>query len=243
MAFVNIAELKDSVTPMTDYYPGWTPLEGKPAMKTYVISTSANGTMEAGYWECEPGKFHVKLSAFEFLCILEGKAIITPTGGKPVHISAGSAVSCENGFEGTWEVVEKIRKFWSVQAKSKSNVVFPHTNSIVLINPGVNFVTPITENLEGWTPVDGNPKMKTYILKEVRDKTVMSGYWECTPGTYKVKADEYEFLKLIEGKIIITPKGGKPVVVVAGEAATMEKGFEGTWTITQKVKKFWMARL
>jgi len=249
MAVVNLAARKDSVTPMKENYPGWNPIEGDPKMETFVISTAANGTMESGYWECTPGKFQVKNSAFEFLCILEGKAVITPKNGNPVTIRAGDAVSIEKEFEGTWEIVEKIRKFWSVRLEScvsekdATKMKFDSANSVTVINPLVETVKPITENLPGWDPIKGDPKMQTYILNDARDKTMESGYWECTPGKFHVKGNEYEFLSLIEGKAIITPKVGEPVTLQAGDAVVVEKGFVGTWEIIEKIRKFWLVRL
>ena len=47
----------------------------------------------------------------------------------------------------------------------------------------------------------------------------------------------YEFVHLIAGKIIITPDGGAPVTVVAGDAFVVEKDFKGTWEIVEAVRK------
>merc|ERR1719192_2864053 len=71
----------------------------------------------------------------------------------------------------------------------------------------------------------------------------MSGYWECTPGKYDVKYTAYEYLRVIEGKMIITPKDGDAITVVAGDAVAIEKEFEGTWEVVEKVRKFWSFRV
>ncbi|MCA3458498.1 MAG: cupin domain-containing protein [Rhodobacter sp.] len=53
----------------------------------------------------------------------------------------------------------------------------------------------------------------------------------------------YEFVHLIEGRIVITPDGGTPVTVVAGDAFVVEKDFKGTWKIEEKVRKHFDFRL
>jgi uncharacterized cupin superfamily protein len=42
---------------------------------------------------------------------------------------------------------------------------------------------------------------------------------------------------LIKGRIVITPDGGTPVTVQAGDAFVVEKDFKGTWKIEEDVRK------
>ena len=72
---------------------------------------------------------------------------------------------------------------------------------------------------------------------------MISGYWEATPGTFHVTYTSYEFVHLIEGKVTITPDGGKAVTVAAGDAFVVEKEFKGTWKIEEKVRKHFAIRL
>ena len=41
----------------------------------------------------------------------------------------------------------------------------------------------------------------------------------------------------IAGRIVITPDGGTPVIVQAGDAFVVEADFKGTWKIEQAVRK------
>ncbi len=101
---------------------------------------------------------------------------------------------------------------------------------------------PITDNLEGWTVVDGNPSMKTWVQAN-SDGTMLSGIWEATPGTYHATYKAYEFVHLISGRIIITPDGGKPVIVQSGDAFVVESNFKGTWKIEESVRKHFDIKL
>ena len=42
---------------------------------------------------------------------------------------------------------------------------------------------------------------------------------------------------MLEGRIVITPDGGTPVTVKAGDAFVVESNFKGTWKIEEKVRK------
>jgi uncharacterized cupin superfamily protein len=79
--------------------------------------------------------------------------------------------------------------------------------------------------------------MKTWALHTSSDGSMVSGYWEATPGTYHATYTAYEFVHMIAGKIIITPDGGTPVTVTAGDAFVVEADFKGTWEIIEAVRK------
>ena len=104
-------------------------------------------------------------------------------------------------------------------------------------------VTPIETDLDGWRKIEGNPTMKTWIEYTSGDQTMICGWWEATPGTYRASYAAWEFVHLIEGRITITPDGGPAKEVSPGEAFIIEKGFEGTWKIHEKVLKHFAIKL
>jgi uncharacterized protein len=103
--------------------------------------------------------------------------------------------------------------------------------------PAQDTVIPSDATLDGWIVTAGNPSMKTWVLHTSADGTMMSGIWECTPGTYHATYTAYEYVVLITGRIVITPDGGTPVTVSAGDAFVVEKDFKGTWKIEEHVRK------
>ena len=115
-------------------------------------------------------------------------------------------------------------------------------NSLVKL-PDINTVAPITDNLDGWTIQDGKPEMSTWILNTSNDGSMISGYWEATPGTYYAVYSEYEFVHVLEGKVIITPDGCESVILVAGDTFVVEADFKGTWEIIQTVRKYFDIKL
>ena len=104
-------------------------------------------------------------------------------------------------------------------------------------------VTPITDNLDGWVVTEGVPTMKTWILYTSHDESMISGYWEATPGSYHATYTDYEFVHIIAGKLIITADGESPVELGAGEAFVVEPGFKGTWQIIEPIRKHFDIKL
>ena len=96
---------------------------------------------------------------------------------------------------------------------------------------------PDTSDLDGWVVVEGSPSMRTWALHTNSDGSMLSGVWEATPGTYHATYSAYEFVHMISGRIVITPDGGLPVTVQAGDAFVVEANFKGTWEIQEPVRK------
>ena len=76
------------------------------------ILFSGNG-MLAGVWECTPGGWDtVDRPATEAMLFLAGRARITTAGCDPVVFQAGDTFVLPKGWNGRWEVLETVRKFF-----------------------------------------------------------------------------------------------------------------------------------
>lgn len=53
------------------------------------------------------------------------------------------------------------------------------------------------------------------------------------PWTYEVEETCY----FLEGKVVVTPDGGAPVEVGAGDLVTFPRGMRCTWKVTRPVRK------
>lgn len=102
---------------------------------------------------------------------------------------------------------------------------------------------PMLTDLDGWTKIEGLPTMKTWVQHTSADGSVISGTWEATPGTWHARYAFYEFVHLIEGRIVITPDGGEAVTLTPGDAFVVEPGFTGTWRIEAPVRKHFCIKL
>ena len=67
-----------------------------------------------GTWECEPGKLKLLLSVTEFCHIIKGHWILTSDDGVVTEIKAGDSFAFPKGWSGTSEVVETVRKVFTI---------------------------------------------------------------------------------------------------------------------------------
>jgi uncharacterized protein len=102
---------------------------------------------------------------------------------------------------------------------------------------------PMVSDLDGWVKTEGTPSMKTWVQHTSADGSVISGTWEATVGSWHASYAFYEFVHLIEGRIIITPDGGQPVTLGPGDAFVVEPTFKGTWKVEAPVRKHFCIKL
>ena len=77
------------------------PTERKPR-----VSLVFQGDVVVIVYESSPGKVELEDYGYdEFIHVLKGKLIVTPTAGVPVETEAGGHVVLPKGFSGTWEML------------------------------------------------------------------------------------------------------------------------------------------
>ena len=96
-----------------------------------------------------------------------------------------------------------------------------------------------TAELEDWGPLEEatGPEMTTRGVDLWVDGPLPGGIWECTPGPSYWTQDEHEVIHLVAGRMTVTPDGGEPTELGAGDMAVFPKGWSGTWDIHETVRK------
>ena len=61
--------------------------------------------------------------------------------------------------------------------------------------------------------------------------------WTKEPSTFPWSYDEKETCYLLEGDVIVTPRGGEPVRFGAGDLVTFPSGMSCVWEIRVAVRK------
>jgi len=88
-------------------------VEGDPRFRTWDVSATADGKVQAGVWEATPGAYRsIKGETWEFCTILSGLSELIEDGKSPVRIKAGDSFVMQPGFTGVWRVIETTRKLW-----------------------------------------------------------------------------------------------------------------------------------
>lgn len=66
----------------------------------------------SGIWEASPGYFVREVKEAEFMYIISGKCVFTPTEGDAIEISAGDCLFFPAETNGTWHIQEATRKLY-----------------------------------------------------------------------------------------------------------------------------------
>lgn len=84
-------------------------ISGNPESSWVLLWRSADGTLYNGVWYCTPGVFMLTHPG-ETICVVEGRATITPEGGEPLQVGPGDVAFIPEGTVARWEVHETIKK-------------------------------------------------------------------------------------------------------------------------------------
>ncbi len=90
--------------------------------------------------------------------------------------------------------------------------------------------------------ISGSPEFRTWSLEE-RAGGLYAGVWESTPGSWRVKYDEWEYCRILSGVSIITEDGAAARRVAAGDSFIMRPGFAGVWEVIETTRKEYVIRL
>lgn len=81
-----------------------------------IWQTDRSGFVKTGVWECTPGTLASTRVGWSEVChFISGRATITTEGGESVEVGPGDAIVLPEGWRGTWQIHETIRKFFVFQ--------------------------------------------------------------------------------------------------------------------------------
>jgi uncharacterized cupin superfamily protein len=108
------------------------------------------------------------------------------------------------------------------------------TSALTALLPGA-----ADAELEDWGPLaeaTGDP-MATHGIELWVDGGKSAGIWQCTAGPSYWRQDENEVIYVLSGSMTVTPAGGEPHDVNAGDIAVFPVGWTGTWQIHETLRK------
>lgn len=83
---------------------------GEPVASVAAVGEERDDGVEAGVWECSPGRWRRQIVQQEFCHFIAGRCTFTPDGGEPIDIQAGDALVFPANTTGIWDVQETVRK-------------------------------------------------------------------------------------------------------------------------------------
>ena len=110
-----------------------------------------------------------------------------------------------------------------------------------LLPVAVDGIEPETGRPDPGKVVRGDPVHTTWNIED-RDG-LCCGIWQSTPGAWRVAYDEWEYIRILAGHSILTPEGGAPVDLRAGDSYIIRPGFTGVWEVVETTRKDYVIRL
>jgi uncharacterized cupin superfamily protein len=83
--------------------------------------------------------------------------------------------------------------------------------------------------------VAGDPVFTTWNAEE-RDG-LYCGIWQATPGKWRIRYEEWEYCRILEGLSVVTEEGGAARIVRTGDSFVIRPGFKGTWEVLETTLK------
>lgn len=84
--------------------------------------------------------------------------------------------------------------------------------------------------------VEGNPEATAMLLWRSADGKNANGIWQCTPGTFNWTHTD-ETATIVAGRATVTPEGGQPIELSAGDLACFTEGMKTRWQVHETVRK------
>ncbi len=93
---------------------------GAPWRRTWTLHESPDGVFSAGIWECEVGRWRIEFppGEDEYFHVLSGRARLHGPQGSVTDIGPGEAAVIPGGFQGSFEVLEPVRKHFVVVTRA-----------------------------------------------------------------------------------------------------------------------------
>lgn len=91
---------------------------GNPRRETWNVGEFSlpPGRLYTGVWRCEPGRWRIALGPqeHELFTVLSGRCRVHTADGRFVEVGPGEALVLPAGFEGSFEVLEKLTKTYAI---------------------------------------------------------------------------------------------------------------------------------
>ena len=103
----------------------WVPVDpakiisGAPRCTYKILYTNPSKEFYTGVYECSTGKWHINYEEDEFCTLSEGQVRLTPNEGETQEFTAPATFTIPAGFQGTWEALGYVRKYFAIYEKLK----------------------------------------------------------------------------------------------------------------------------
>jgi uncharacterized cupin superfamily protein len=207
------------------------------------------GEFVASLYEAKPLVLDVSIpfSIDEFVWVTDGELILTHVDGRSESYVAGDTLIVPKGWKGTWEMRGNYREFVVIETRANdtSEGIFKNIGLIIagwfrdvphvvplpaeqLARAELQPVEPTAADLE---LVDDPDFWKGVTSKRLYEGEFVMELYASPPTTVEISEPfPYdEFVWMLKGELVLTPKGGEAATYGPGEGVVVPQGFIGSW--------------
>lgn len=89
--------------------------------------------------------------------------------------------------------------------------------------------------------VEGDPVHRTWVTDE--EEGLVAGLWQSTPGSWRATYEEWEYIRVLEGRGVLRPDSGAAFAFAAGDSFVIRRGWDGIWEVEETVLKEFVIHL
>lgn len=119
---------------------------------------------------------------------------------------------------------------------SEKTIVPLRINKSFLDGEGLTKIDPSTAEMDDNMSTEAPIAYSTHLFHSGK---ISSYVFETEPGTVQINGLPYdEYIFILEGRLILTPKGGEAEEFKTGDHLLVPEGFVGTWEMPEKYREF-----
>jgi uncharacterized cupin superfamily protein len=206
------------------------------------------GEFVASLYEAKPVVLDISFpyNIDEFVWVLDGELILTHVDGRSESYVKGDTLLVPKGFKGTWEMRGNYREFVVIETRANDSESWFKVIGLIikgwfrdvpqamplpteqLARVELQPVEPTAGDLE---LLDDPDSWKGATSKTLYEGEFVMELYASPPAIAQISAPfPYdEFVWMLSGELVLTPKGGEAVTYGPGEGVVVPKGFLGTW--------------
>jgi uncharacterized cupin superfamily protein len=182
------------------------------------------GEFVASLYEAKPLVLDISIpySIDEFVWVLDGELILTHVEGRSETFVAGDTLLVPRGWKGTWEMRGNFREFVVIETRA---------------NDSENWLEMLGQTIASWfqdvpqvVPLKAEQPKEAAGTERLYEGQFVMEVRSSPPTTVEISAPHPhdEFVWVLAGELVLTPKGGEAVTYGPSEGVVVPKGFIGT---------------
>ena len=236
----------------------------EPFSESFVISGSSEhegkvlhrGELVVSLYAARPALLDIRypFPYDEYVWVLDGELILTHEDGRSESYGVGDMLLVPKGFQGTWEMRGDHRELVVIETRAYDS----ETSFWKFLGSTIKSWFRTSREMLSLPPDELREAELTPAAPSAADLELTGSDWEGV-GSKNLYEGEFvaamysspptvvefqrpfpydEYVWMLDGELVLTPKGGKPMRFGPGEGVLVPKGFMGSWETRGNFREF-----